>query len=107
MDWVRGCGVDGVQRDQEENDEKWQEPCVSQTGIGEPVEEGAGATPFGMGLGGLFMCAIKLLVGSRVSNGDWNPQDDNFQCVPSDLVRLVRSGSLHSLWTWLVHWCHL
>lgn len=69
MHWVRGCGVDGIQRDQEEHYEKRQEPCVSQTGIGEPVEEGAGATPFRRGLAGLFVCAIELLAGSRVSMG--------------------------------------
>ena len=106
MHWVRGCGVDGVQRDQEEHDEKRQEPCVSQTGIGEPVEEGAAATSLGLGLGGLFLCAIELLAGLAWRIGCAMKKNE-LRHVPSELVMLARSDSLRSLWTSLVRWCHL
>lgn len=42
---VRGRGVDGVQAEQKEHHDQWQEPRIAQTGIGEAMEERAGASP--------------------------------------------------------------
>lgn len=53
---VGRCRVDGIQRQQEHEDEQREQPGVLETGIGEPVEEGATAAF-------LRMCFAVLLFG--------------------------------------------
>jgi hypothetical protein len=66
---VRRGGIDGVQAEQEQHNDQRQEPGVSQTGIGEAVEERPAATALRLCLAGGFVCiaSIELLSGGGQS----------------------------------------